>query len=639
MLTVHGAWLGDGLLLWAEHDGETPPAPARRGRGPRPHPFAVPAAQLAAAFDGAAPGTHLAHLPAFRSGPVPSPDSGRTAAGRTPRLAAWQVPTVRLDPAGALLLLTALAPDAQPGAAEEDAAGDPGAAERQAPAWQPGGSLRYLAVLAGYARDVARRGRLLPQLVAESGGYAARWRPVRTGADVQAHTDLLAAMPAACRALSAPGDPAPGVGETLDGALAALVDAAARRLLPDRLLRTGRPGARAEPAERWLWALTADDPAVPLARAEAEALARPLRRWFDAAHAEETGTRVCFRLVEPVGPDAVGPVDNPVDNGERWRVEWALQSVDDPSLYVPAADLWAGARPPGLPAHPEEVLLAGLGRAVRLFPALHGALGEPRPAAWTTDTAGAHAFLRDHAPLLRAAGFGVQLPAWAGRAALGVKLTARQQRAAGGPGAVAAGGVGAGELVDFRLDLALGGEVLDEAELAALAAQKVPLVRVRGRWVELDEKQLPAALAVWRRRRAGTLTVAEVLREVTGGPDVLPVAEVDADGVLGDVLSGALDERLTPTPSPPGLAGTLRPYQQRGLSWLAFLSRAGLGGVLADDMGLGKTVSTLALLLHERPAPAPTLLVCPMSLLSNWEKEAGRFAPDLRVLVHHGAGR
>ena len=86
----------------------------------------------------------------------------------------------------------------------------------------------------------------------------------------------------------------------------------------------------------------------------------------------------------------------------------------------------------------------------------------------------------------------------------------------------------------------------------------------------------------------------------------------------------------------------MRPYQERGLSWLHFLSRLGLGGVLADDMGLGKTAQTLSLLLAERErddAAHPTLLVCPMSLVSNWQKEAEKFAPSLRVYVHHGGGR
>src|SRR5664280_2869052 len=119
-------------------------------------------------------------------------------------------------------------------------------------------------------------------------------------------------------------------------------------------------------------------------------------------------------------------------------------------------------------------------------------------------------------------------------------------------------------------------------------------------------------------------------------------AAVDADGWLGDLLAGDGAVRVQSVPVPAGFTGRLRPYQERGLAWLAFLHSIGLGGLLADDMGLGKTVQLLALMAGdaERDADArPTLLVCPMSVVGNWQREAARFAPKLRVHVHHGAGR
>jgi SNF2 family DNA or RNA helicase len=124
-----------------------------------------------------------------------------------------------------------------------------------------------------------------------------------------------------------------------------------------------------------------------------------------------------------------------------------------------------------------------------------------------------------------------------------------------------------------------------------------------------------------------------------GGPgEEIPLVGVDADGWLGDLLSGQADHRLRPMPTPAGFSGELRPYQQRGLSWLSFLGELGLGGILADDMGLGKTIQLLSLVAGQ-PGGRPTLLVCPMSLVGNWQREAARFTPDLRVHVHHGADR
>jgi SNF2 family DNA or RNA helicase len=133
----------------------------------------------------------------------------------------------------------------------------------------------------------------------------------------------------------------------------------------------------------------------------------------------------------------------------------------------------------------------------------------------------------------------------------------------------------------------------------------------------------------------------------------VPVTSVDADGWLGDLLSGQADRRLVPLTAPADFSGELRRYQERGLAWLSFLGDLGVGAVLADDMGLGKTVQLLALISATASAPAnrsgnagvqggsfgKTLLVCPMSLVGNWQREATRFTPNLRVHVHHGADR
>ncbi|WP_269433675.1 DEAD/DEAH box helicase [Nonomuraea sp. SBT364] len=500
-----------------------------------------------------------------------------------------------------------------------------------------GGTVRHWGVVAGFARDLVRRGRVIPQLTAiEGGGARAGWRVVLTGADAACFRDLALAMPPACRTWAVERRS----GEVLRQALDAFADTLVRAALhepvhttPDEPGRagpdaTGRAGRGRPGREGWLAALASADAAC----SDVPELRRELEAWRESVETAEGATRVCFRLAEPIGaPEA--PADE-AGGGAEWRVELALQAADDPSLYVPAGKVWGGEPVAGLPAGAERELLAGLGRAVRLYPELDRALRVPQPEELVLDTAGAFGFLREAAPLLQAAGFGVQLPRWAGRTKLGLKLTTRTK----GQSAAASQGFGLRELVDFRIDLAVGGETISEAELAELARLKVPLVRVRGQWVELDERQLAAALRAVGGDRGGELPAAEVLRHVVQGDDELPLLEVDADGVLGDLLSGRAERRLAPITTPAGIDATLRPYQERGLAWLSFLSELGLGGVLADDMGLGKTITTLALLVHERAA-TPTLLVCPMSLVGNWQREAARFAPGLRVHVHHGSGR
>ena len=311
-----------------------------------------------------------------------------------------------------------------------------------------------------------------------------------------------------------------------------------------------------------------------------------------------------------------------------------------------AADIWAGTGgwAPGGIQHPDEELLAGLGGAARLFSELDTALRTPAPAQVGLDTAGAFRFLRETGPLLAGAGFGVLLPDWARKARLGLKLTARSRAAASTPGGAASGTMfGLDDLVQFRYDLAVGDDTLDPAELAELARLKIPLVRLRGQWVELDDRNLRAALRFLERGQEGVMRAGDVLLAgLQTGEDDLPPVTATADGWLGDLLSGEADRSLTPVPAPPSFRGELRPYQERGLAWLAFLSDLGLGGILADDMGLGKTPQTLALLAHDRDVrneTRPTLLVCPMSLVGNWQREAERFTPDLSVHVHHGAGR
>jgi SNF2 family DNA or RNA helicase len=125
-----------------------------------------------------------------------------------------------------------------------------------------------------------------------------------------------------------------------------------------------------------------------------------------------------------------------------------------------------------------------------------------------------------------------------------------------------------------------------------------------------------------------------------GVADGVEVVGVDASalGWLSSLLDDALHATVEPLPTPAGFDGVLRPYQERGAGWLAFLGRLGLGACLADDMGLGKTAQLIATLLAD-PTGQPTLVVCPVSVLGNWQRELSRFAPELRVLVHHGPDR
>jgi non-specific serine/threonine protein kinase len=201
-------------------------------------------------------------------------------------------------------------------------------------------------------------------------------------------------------------------------------------------------------------------------------------------------------------------------------------------------------------------------------------------------------------------------------------------------------------IVAFDWEVALGEQRLTKRELGALARAadaKQSLVRLRGQWVEIDPSRIGDLLdSVGTRAEA---TARELLRaglgiDQLGVADGVEVVGVDASalGWLSSLLDDALHAAVEPLTTPAGFEGVLRPYQERGAGWLAFLGRLGLGACLADDMGLGKTAQLIATLLAD-PTGQPTLVVCPVSVLGNWQRELSRFAPQLGVLVHHGPDR
>ncbi|MEV6966840.1 DEAD/DEAH box helicase [Hamadaea sp. NPDC051192] len=577
MLVVHGVWrAAGGLALWAE-DSTLPAV----GKSRRIHPYAV------APDVYGKPGEATFLLPSAGGRPLESPELFREDAPghRAPKLAPWQVPTVELDADEALeFLLTP--PDGA------------------------GGTIRHLAEVARYAVDLVARGRVVPTVGGTDDVPLALWRPVLTGEDRPWVQTLLHAMPPVGRTSEA-GELRPAE-EVFAQTLDALVDAAARTALPP------------EDADTWPGALAGTRRAFTATPEQLAKLRHDLDQW--ARDAAAGSVRAFFRLVEPLDPESDDP----------WRVELSLQAADEPSLVVPAGDIWESQRGHTALARyldaPQETFLAELGRAARLWPYLDRALAAARPADLPLDTAEAHAFLRDAAPLLAGAGFGVLLPSWWGKPAarIGAKLTAKSPTA---PATVANGTtLGLDAMIDYEWQLALGDHTLTEAELKRLAKVKAPLVRVRGQWVELDAKRLAAGLALMATK--GQMSVLDLLTGAPAAAAGLPVVDVQASGWVRGLLDG---EKITAVEPSGQFTGVLRPYQQRGLSWLAFLERLGLGAVLADSMGLGKTVQLLALLSRENVGP--TLLVCPMSLVGNWEREAAKFAPALRVHVHHGAER
>jgi non-specific serine/threonine protein kinase len=262
------------------------------------------------------------------------------------------------------------------------------------------------------------------------------------------------------------------------------------------------------------------------------------------------------------------------------------------------------------------------------------------PLAWRPQEA--YRLLRD-IPGLESAGLVVRVPDWWAR-----RPRPRVRVALGDSGR---GTLGADALLSFRVGVALGDQGLTEAECKSLLAAQDGLVWLKGQWVEVDRERLAQALQHWKRVERqvaeGGISFHEGMRLLAGAPGNLTPADAQADvrawtiveagGRLAETLARLRDPARCDSLGEIPVRGVLRPYQRAGATWLGFLSELGLGACLADDMGLGKTIQVLALLLARKRGkpPAPSLLVLPASLLSNWKAEIARFAPDLRALYLH----
>lgn len=538
-------------------------------------------------------------------------------------------------------------------------------------------SLRFWIAACGLVGRTMAQQRYVPMLREEpSGALRGVWMPWLADLEGAALTaELLRAMPPAARAAVDHFGHDPWA-ITRDF-LTALLDVRCREALSrENMIEAveGRDPAE-DPHAAWLACLLGRDDACPAPPAMRSELVRGVRRWI--ARLEERGVssawRLAFELREPMDSHLL-PDFGETGDDIRWNLTFFIQSVDDPSLRIEAADVWLMAQETMTVQgraldHPQRLLLTELGRAARMYKRLEKALDETEPAGLSLRTREAYEFLREVAPILGEQGFGVIVPEW--WSSPGVRLGARLRLESPpmeqvfGEGRIAPVGkpsLGLHSIVKYRWELSLGGAAISMEEFDRLAGRSVPLVRLGGRWVEVRPQDVRAAVEFLRTHAGGDMRVIEALKLAHGieaAEAGVPIVGLDATGWVAEVInaSGA-GERMPMLPQPRGFHGSLRPYQLRGMAWLAFMERFGIGVCLADDMGLGKTIQILALLAAEReglvddPTTAqerqagtealslpPTLIVVPMSVLGNWVHEAKRFAPDLRVLAHHGPDR
>ncbi|MFG2719474.1 DEAD/DEAH box helicase [Streptomyces sp. NPDC048416] len=495
---------------------------------------------------------------------------------------------------------------------------------RRHPAAHPAAACWGAAAL--HALHLVARGRLLPGLTPTSHDA---WRAGPLDADDIAQLRAIAAaMP-----YEAYGVPVPGRG-------------ALQLPEPQALVRA------------FLDAVADSLPRTPAAAYAAGApFAAPTAQHLPAAHAwaaeaaagMDAGVRISLRL-DLAGHELFDTASE--EEGEARRAGSAIvqvHSLADPTLVVDAAHLWSGeapANPAATTAGPTgaagsgneafgprarvDALLA-LRRAARVWPPLGLLLERGVPDVLALTETELYELLGEASARLAAAGVAVH---WPRELARTLSATAVIRPA---PGSATDGTsfFDAGELLAFNWQLALGGEPLTDAEMDRLAESHRPIVRLRDQWVIADPELVRKA----RKRDLGLLDPVDALSvALTGTADVEgETVEAVPTGALA-VLRDRLLEGPATAGQPPGLDATLRDYQLRGLAWLDMMTSMGLGGCLADDMGLGKTITVIALHLR-RARREPTLVICPASLLGNWQREIARFAPGVAVRRFHGSSR
>ncbi|MEI7665613.1 MAG: DEAD/DEAH box helicase [Synechococcaceae cyanobacterium ELA263] len=634
MSLLHATWLfppagaGGRLLLWA--DTWRVAEPTTPERGAPDHPFSLDESALADWLE-----EHDLWAEALRpaSAALTLPSRSQAAKGRRKNGAAswsglplqagepiprepvwwpWRVEGLALDPGAAAEWLSRL-----PLSGEHPELAD---------------DLRWWTHLQRWALSLIARGRWLPQV--EEG--EARWLPLlnREG-DRRRLEELAIRLPqVACCAM--PADPygeaalacrRPGSGRLR---VASLLEA-----LLDGQLRSGFKPALAELdplLEAWQKALGPGDSRLGLDEEEQERLEIATHHWREAVAGRVAPARACLELFAPP-PEA-----------DLWELRFSLQAEADPSLRMPAGSVWArGDTPLQLGEvevnQPGELLLEGMGRALQVFEPITRGLDAAAPETMELTPAEAFVLVRTAASQLRDVGVGVVLPpSLSGGLASRLGLSIEAELPAGSRG------FSLGEGLDRKWELMIGGVTLSLKDLERLQAKRSPLVQHKGAWIELRPSDL---------KNAGRfctadppLSLDDALRLTATDGDTLmrlPVHRFLAGPRLQAVLEQYHQQKAPdPLPAPEGFCGQLRPYQERGLGWLAFLHRFDQGACLADDMGLGKTIQLLAFLQHlkaEQELKRPVLLVAPTSVLTNWKREAAGFTPELVVREHYGPRR
>ncbi|WP_010278446.1 DEAD/DEAH box helicase [Paenibacillus senegalensis] len=354
--------------------------------------------------------------------------------------------------------------------------------------------------------------------------------------------------------------------------------------------------------------------------------------------------RTCLQLLEP-------------EQEQGWRLAILLQDREQPATLIAVNDQAEPLEPgTALPEAWQSEIDRAVGDVQQWLHVLPSLRDKQEPHRLRRELSHDEAwdFLTGGSLRLAEAGFAVFLPAWWDRVRR-MKPRVKARLSSSAAPSPAEPLLGTEQLMQFDWRLALGEVEMEEKDFLQLVEQNRRLIQFRGNWVLVDPAWLRKIRETMEgiRRKKGLsfrdvleLHLKHTLYDPNDEEDPLGGElriELELNEQLEPLIRQLQRESAVPLIEPPSLfRGSLRPYQLEGASWMLFLRRFGLGGCLADDMGLGKTIQWITYLLHVKEherVGQPSLLICPTSVLGNWQKELQRFAPDLRIGLHYGVHR
>ena len=464
-----------------------------------------------------------------------------------------------------------------------------------------GGDLRFWSQIARWSLDLIARCKFLPKVENTSdNSKIANWEALLDSAVDGSRLDKYSRlMPLSCRVYQATTEeidyasvnlPADSEEILLDF-LNKTVDAQIREMVNSldagetRLLASLPSVIR-----QWLHSLTSDKNSINGDTPIVERLEAAVNAWkmpLQSQLGQRSLFRTCFVLLTP-------------EEGEtEWLLEYYLQAIDDEEFLIDAQTIWNHPIERLVYQNrtidkPQETFLRGLGLASRLYPIIAPSLDTALPQSCRLEPMQAYDFIKSVTWRFEDSGLGVVLPdslanrdGWANR--LGLKVSAQTPKKK-------TERLGLQSLLNFKWELAIGGQTLSKQQFDKLVALNSPLVEINGEWVELRPQDIKTAQTFFAgRKEKMALSLEDALRLGSGDTQTiekLPVVSFEASGALQELITNLTDNQdLELLPTPQNFHGELRSYQKRGMSWLAFLERWGLGACLADDMGLGKCVA------------------------------------------------